>query len=134
MVNTRSGLPPASSSAPNQPPPEDIPVPQEESSEVPEPQPAVVTAGAFEELRQQVATLTQLLSQRNSHPSPTPVPQGGFMADARARAQRHVLDNGGAGASGIPHVTSTSRSVTMESGKLARIIQEGITAGLLQGK
>ncbi|XP_022858982.1 uncharacterized protein LOC111379774 [Olea europaea var. sylvestris] len=113
MVNTRSGLPLASSSAPNQPPPEDIPIPQEESSEVPEPQPAFVTAGAFEELRQQVAKLTQLLSQRNSHPSPTPAPQGGFMADARARAQTHAPDNGGAGASGIPH--------------------EGITAGLLQG-
>ncbi|XP_022893948.1 uncharacterized protein LOC111408418 [Olea europaea var. sylvestris] len=53
------------------------------------------------------------------------------MADARARA--HVPDNGGAGASGIPHVTSASRSVTMESGELARIIQEGIAASLLQG-
>ncbi|XP_022874084.1 uncharacterized protein LOC111392903 [Olea europaea var. sylvestris] len=55
------------------------------------------------------------------------------MADTQVRAQRHVPDNGGAGASGIPHVTSASRSVTMESKELARIIQEGITAGLLQG-
>ncbi|XP_022858494.1 uncharacterized protein LOC111379363 [Olea europaea var. sylvestris] len=133
MVNTRSCLPPASSSAPNQPPPEDIPVPQEESSKVPELQPAVVTTGAFEELRQQVATLTQLLSQKNSHPSPTQAPQGGFMADAQARAQRHVPNNDGVGASGIPHVTSALRSVTIESEELARIIQEGITAGLLQG-
>lgn len=53
---------------------------------MPAPQRAVVMARAFEELHQQVVTLTQLLSQRNLHPSPTPAPQGGFMVGARARA------------------------------------------------
>lgn len=107
-------------------------VPQEESSEISISQPAVVTATAFEELRQQVVTITQLLSQRNSHSSPTPTPQEGFMADARAGAQRPITNVVQVGTSSVPYIASTSRSLTMEFGKLAKIIQEGITAGLLQ--
>lgn len=32
----------------------------------------------------------------------------------------------------MPHIASASRSVTIESGELVRIIQNGITAGLLR--
>ncbi|XP_022851304.1 uncharacterized protein LOC111373062 [Olea europaea var. sylvestris] len=89
------------------------------------PPPAVITTGAFEELRQQVTTLTQLLSQRNSHPSHTPTPDGDLMAAAQARAPRNIPDNG-VGTSGVPPMTAASRAVTIESGELARIIQEDL--------
>lgn len=62
-VNIHSGQLPTSSFASNQSPAEDHPVQHKESSEIPAPQPEVVTSRAFEELRQQVATLTQLLGQ-----------------------------------------------------------------------
>ncbi|CAI9781010.1 unnamed protein product [Fraxinus pennsylvanica] len=134
MVNTRSSHLPASSSAPDQPPAPERPIHQGESSAVPTPQPATVTAGAFEELRQRVATLTQLLIGRSTPQDPaperTPVPPKDFMDDARARDNRQAHDNGGTGASGIPPIASASRLVTMDSGELARIIQDGITAGL----
>lgn len=54
------------------------------------------------------------------------------MADARAGAQRPIPNVAEAGTSSVPYIASTSRSLTWESGKLAKIIQEGITAGLLQ--
>ncbi|XP_022894052.1 uncharacterized protein LOC111408537 [Olea europaea var. sylvestris] len=111
MVNTRSGLPPASSSAPIPHPAEDQPAPHEESSGVPIPPPVVITIEAFEELRQQVAMLTQLLSQRNSHPSPAHVEHGGFMADAQARPPN--LANGGVRTSGfIPNTPFTPEILT----------------------
>lgn len=133
MANTRSGLPPASSFVPdNPPPPEEHHIPQEESSEMPAPPQAVVFVGAFEELRQQVIALTQLLNQRNSHPSHTPTPEGGFMADAQTRVHHAAHDDGGVGTSGVPQVASGSRSVTIDSAELARIIQEGIAAGIQQ--
>lgn len=94
------------------------------------PPPAVITTGAFEELRQQVTTLTQLLSQRNSHPF-TPTSNGDLMAAAQARAPQNIPDNG-VGTSGVPPMTAASRAVTIESGELSRIIQEGIAAGLAQ--
>ncbi|XP_022891671.1 uncharacterized protein LOC111406488 [Olea europaea var. sylvestris] len=133
MINTRLDLPPASSSVPDiPPPPEEYHTPQEESSEMPAPPQAVVSAGAFEELHQQVVALTQLLSQRNSHPSHTPTPEGGFMADARTRIHHAAHDDDGVGTSGVPQVASGSRSVTIDFAKLARIIQEGIAVGMQQ--
>ncbi|XP_022868986.1 uncharacterized protein LOC111388490 [Olea europaea var. sylvestris] len=128
MVNSQLGLSPASSSTPIPHPTKDQPAPQEESSGVPAPQLAVVTTEAFEELRQQVVTLKQLLSQRNSPPSPAQVEHGGFIADARARPPN--LATGGVGTSGICNMASGSRSVAMDSSEIAQIIQEGITAGL----
>ncbi|XP_022850864.1 uncharacterized protein LOC111372708 [Olea europaea var. sylvestris] len=121
MVNTRSHLPPASSSAHVPHPVENQPAPHEESSGVPAPLSAVITTKTFEELR-------QLLSQRNSHPSPGQAEHGGFMADARARPPN--LANGGVGTSGIHNMASGSRLVAMDFGEIARIIQEGITASL----
>lgn len=119
MVTTRSGLPPASTSAPNLP--EEPTVLPKESSEIPVPKPTTITPGAFEELRQQVATLTQLLSQRSPHPQQEPEPVGGFVTDARARVPHPANDIGGTGTSGINHMAS--RSITIDPEDLARIIQ-----------
>ncbi|XP_022845324.1 uncharacterized protein LOC111368326 [Olea europaea var. sylvestris] len=128
MVNTRSGLPPASSSAPIPHSAEDQPASHEESSGVSAPLPVVITTEAFEELCQQVVTLTQLLSQRNSHPSPAQVEHGDFMADTRARPPNPTTS--GVGTSSTHNMASGLRSVAMDFGEIARIIQEGITAGL----
>ncbi|XP_022869438.1 uncharacterized protein LOC111388859 [Olea europaea var. sylvestris] len=125
MVNTRSGLPHASSSAPIPQPAEDQPAPHEESSGMPAPLPAVITIKAFEEFCQQVGTLTQLLSKKNSHLSPAQAEHGGFMVDARPPNPA----TGGVGTSGINNMASDSIFVAMNSGEIARIIQEGITAG-----
>ncbi|XP_022855398.1 uncharacterized protein LOC111376661 [Olea europaea var. sylvestris] len=50
------------------------------------------------------------------------------MADARARPPNPAI--GGVGTSGAHNMVSGSRSIALDSGEIARIIQEGITAGL----
>ncbi|XP_022888990.1 uncharacterized protein LOC111404411 [Olea europaea var. sylvestris] len=52
------------------------------------------------------------------------------MADAWARVHHAAHDDGRVGTSGVPQVASGSRSVTIDSAKFARIIQEGIAAGM----
>ncbi|XP_022860313.1 uncharacterized protein LOC111380886 [Olea europaea var. sylvestris] len=54
------------------------------------------------------------------------------MADARTRVHHAAHDDGGVGTSGVPQVASGTRSVTIDSVELARIIQEGIAAGMQQ--
>lgn len=48
------------------------------------------------------------------------------MNNARARSPNPTTSDGGIGTSGIPNVASGSRSVTMGSSEIARIIQEEI--------
>ncbi|XP_022897815.1 uncharacterized protein LOC111411523 [Olea europaea var. sylvestris] len=54
------------------------------------------------------------------------------MADARTRVHHATHDDGGVGTSGVPQVASGSRFVKIDSVELARIIQEGIAAGMQQ--
>ncbi|XP_022873242.1 uncharacterized protein LOC111392197 [Olea europaea var. sylvestris] len=54
------------------------------------------------------------------------------MADVRTRVHHATHVDGGVGTSRVPQVASGSRSVTIDSAELARIIQEGIAAGMQQ--
>lgn len=96
--------------------------------EVLAPQPSVFTPTAFEELRQEVVTLNQLLGRQNLPLVLTP--ELNDIIKARPRSLHPESNNGGVGSLGTPRPLFMTWAITMIPKELMKIIQGGITIGL----